>query len=295
MGSVLVTHACLWYVAVFCLPPEIMPELPEVETTLAGIAPHITGRRIDAVTVREGRLRWPVATDLAATLRGQHIRAVTRRAKYLLLHTDAGCVLIHLGMSGSLRVFTPPAPPPLKHDHIDLAMDNGVLLRLHDPRRFGALLWFAGTPEHHPLLQHLGPEPLAADFNADYLRQALAKQKRALKLALMDKRIVVGVGNIYANEALFQAAIAPTRPANSLKPAEYAALVAAIQDVLQRAIAAGGSTLRDFVNSDGRSGYFQQHYAVYGRNGQICRRCGGGIVKITQGQRSSFYCPDCQR
>lgn len=271
-----------------------MPELPEVETTRAGIAPHISGRRITGVTVREGRLRWPVAPDLAEILSGQYIRSVTRRAKYLLLDTDAGCILIHLGMSGSLRVFTGDIPPPLKHDHIDLAFDNGALLRFHDPRRFGAFLWFAGAAEHHPLLQHLGPEPLSAAFDADYLRQALAHQKRALKLALMDNRIVVGVGNIYANEALFQAALAPVRAANSLTPAEYAALAAAVRDVLQRAIAAGGSTLRDFVNSDGRSGYFQQQYAVYGRDGAVCHRCGGGIVKITQGQRSSFYCPGCQ-
>ena len=272
-----------------------MPELPEVETTRAGIAPHICGKAFVRTHIRQPKLRWPVNPDLAAVLNGQTVMAVSRRAKYLLIHTGAGYLIIHLGMSGSLRIYEPGQhPPPQKHDHADFEFADGTLLRFHDPRRFGAILWFAGALEHHPLLQHLGPEPLSADFDAAYLQHTLAKQKRAIKLALMDNAVVVGVGNIYANEALFQAAITPTRAANSLQAHEYTALVAAIKDVLQRALAAGGSTLRDFVNSEGRSGYFQQQYAVYGRQNENCPHCGGLIYKITQGQRSSFYCPQCQ-
>lgn len=272
-----------------------MPELPEVEITRAGIAPHISGKVFCRTQIRQPRLRWPVRPDLGAILAGQRVLQVSRRAKYLLIHTAAGVLIIHLGMSGSLRIHTPGQHRTAqKHDHANFEFDDGTLLRFHDPRRFGAVLWFAGAIEHHPLLQHLGPEPLSGHFNAAHLQQVLARQKRALKPALMDNNVVVGVGNIYANEALFQAALAPVRAANSLHAREYAALVDAVKDVLQRALAAGGSTLRDFVNSDGQSGYFQQHYAVYGRAGADCRRCGHPIHKITQAQRSSFYCPNCQ-
>ncbi len=272
-----------------------MPELPEVETTRQGIAPHIENQTITTVTVRQGRLRWPVAANLGETLCGQTVLSVRRRAKYLLLHTERGHLIIHLGMSGSLRVFLDGTlPAPLKHDHVDVAFSNGTVLRYHDPRRFGAILWLAGAPEHHPLLQNLGPEPLTDDFQAAHLAAKLRQQKRAVKLALMDNAVVVGVGNIYANESLFQAAIAPTRAANSLSQTEIEALVDAVKQILQAAIAAGGSTLRDFVNSDGRSGYFQQQYAVYGRANQSCPRCGGLIRQQKIGQRASFYCPDCQ-
>ncbi len=273
-----------------------MPELPEVETTRAGIAPHICGKRFARITVRQAQLRWPVAPDLAAILDGQRLHTVARRAKYLLLHTDGGILLLHLGMSGSLRIHSPGTHPPArKHDHLDFEFDDSTLLRFHDPRRFGAVLWFAGAAEHHPLLQHLGPEPLSDAFDGPYLQHALARRHSAIKPALMDNRVVVGVGNIYANEALFQAGIAPNRPANRLSTDEYRLLAVAVRDVLQRALAAGGSTLRDFVDSQGNSGYFQQYYAVYGRPGQACPRCGGEIVKTVLGQRSSFHCPRCQR
>lgn len=272
-----------------------MPELPEVETIRAGIAPHISGKIITRVLLRNGHLRWPVVSNLNDILSGQQIISVSRRAKYLLLHTAQGCLIIHLGMSGSLRIYTAgTAPAAQKHDHADFMFDDGTVMRFHDPRRFGAILWFAGIPECHPLLASLGPEPLGSDFTAGYLRRAVQQRQRAIKPILMDNHVVVGVGNIYANEALFQAGILPTRVAKKLHRYEYELLVSAVRDVLQRAILAGGSTLRDFVNSDGRSGYFQQQYAVYGRAGEPCRRCGHEIIKITQAQRSSFYCPQCQ-
>lgn len=272
-----------------------MPELPEVETIRAGIAPHISGKTITQVVLRHHRLRWPIVSNLAEILVGQQIISVSRRAKYLLLNTEQGCLIMHLGMSGSLRVYEDGAATAAqKHDHADFIFDDGTLLRFHDPRRFGAILWFAGIPECHPLLVPLGPEPLGDGFTADYLRHTVQHSQRAIKTVLMDNHVVVGVGNIYANEALFQAGICPTRVAKTLRARDYAALVAAIRDVLQRAIAAGGSTLRDFVNSDGKSGYFQQQYAVYGRAGEACRQCGHEIVRITQAQRSSFYCPQCQ-
>lgn len=272
-----------------------MPELPEVETTRAGIAPFLCGQTFAQVLIRQPKLRWPVNPDLARLLVGQTVSTVARRGKYLLLHTSAGVLIMHLGMSGSLRVYTAGTDtPPQKHDHADFTMTNGTVLRFCDPRRFGAIVWFAGAPEHHPLLQHLGPEPLTSSFDAVYLQRALARQKRAIKVALMDHTLVVGVGNIYANEALFYAGINPKRMANSLQSHEYEALVDAIRAVLTQALAAGGSTLRDFVHSDGRSGYFQQQYRVYGRQGQPCFCCASPVQKITQAQRSSFYCPVCQ-
>ena len=273
-----------------------MPELPEVETTLRGIAPHITGKTIVRTTVRQAKLRHPVPPDLDGTLNGETVLRCTRRAKYLLVHLPQGILLIHLGMSGSLRVYPDgSAPPPEKHDHFDIVTDDQTVLRLRDPRRFGAVLWFAGPAEQHPLLQHLGPEPLQDEFTAGYLKTAFSRRKSAVKTALMDNKIVVGVGNIYANEALFAAGILPTRRADRVSAEECRRLVAEIRSVLQRALKAGGSSLRDFVHSDGQSGYFQQQYHVYGREGEPCHHCGTPIARQIVGQRSSFYCPKCQR
>ncbi|MDO5640201.1 MAG: bifunctional DNA-formamidopyrimidine glycosylase/DNA-(apurinic or apyrimidinic site) lyase [Neisseria sp.] len=275
-----------------------MPELPEVETTLRGISPHIRHQTVSAAIVRQPKLRWRIPDDLAQTLQGQAVLECTRRAKYLLIRFATGVLLIHLGMSGSLRIFTAGderIDAPDKHDHVDIVFTNGTVLRYHDPRRFGAVLWFAGPAEHHPLLAALGPEPLSSEFNADYLYEKLHAQKRAVKLALMDNAVVVGVGNIYANESLFNARISPKRPANQISRRECALLAETVQTVLQRAIATGGSTLRDFVNSDGQSGYFQQEYNVYGRHNQPCPECGGLIHKENIGQRGTFYCSHCQK
>lgn len=272
-----------------------MPELPEVETTLRGIAPHIINQTVCAVTVRQPKLRWQIPPALPEILRGLVVRECRRRAKYLLIRFDTGVLLIHLGMSGSLRIWQGNAPAAGKHDHVDIAFANGTLLRYHDPRRFGAILWLAGAAEHHNLLKDLGVEPLSDDFTVDYLFQALQKRSSPIKTALMDNKIVVGVGNIYANESLFQAAITPQRAAKSLSQAECAALTAAVKQILHRAIETGGSTLRDFVNSEGKSGYFQQEYKVYGKTDQPCAQCGTPIVKTVIGQRGTFYCPVCQK
>lgn len=272
-----------------------MPELPEVETTLRGIAPHISGKTVSGLHVRQAKLRWPVPPQLADTLTGQRVLECSRRAKYLLIHFQTGILLIHLGMSGSLRLFSTDAPEAGKHDHIDLFFDDGTLLRYHDPRRFGAWLWYAGAAETHPLLCKLGPEPLSTDFTADYLLSRLSGRKTPIKNLLMDNAIVVGVGNIYANESLFLASITPQRPACKINPKEAAALVHHVREILRRAIAKGGSTLRDFVDSAGNSGYFQQEYRVYGRHQKPCPNCGTPIAKQTIGQRSAFYCPNCQK
>jgi formamidopyrimidine-DNA glycosylase len=271
-----------------------MPELPEVETTLRGIEPHLLGQRVKAVTIRHPQLRWPVPKNLPKLLRGQTIRALRRRAKYLLLEFDHGTLILHLGMSGSLRIL-PVGTPPNKHDHFDIGLDNGKLMRLRDPRRFGAVLWHEGDVAEYPLLKELGPEPLGKSFDAEYLYRAMRKRSAAIKQVIMDSHVVVGVGNIYANEALFRAGIRPTLAANKLSKPRCAKLVEAIKQTLREAIRQGGSTLRDFVNSDGEPGYFQQHYWVYGRTGEPCRKCGSLIKQIKQGQRSSFYCPACQR
>lgn len=242
-----------------------MPELPEVETTLRGITPHIQGKKVADVVLRQTRLRWQVNPQLAEILKGQEVLSCHRRAKYLIIGFETGTLLIHLGMSGSLRIFTcgdARIEHPDKHDHVDMVFADGTVLRYRDPRRFGAISWHEGIAEHHPLLEKLGPEPLSDDFSADYLYQKFKTQKRAVKLALMDNAVVVGVGNIYANESLFRSGILPHRPANKIKKKECAALVEMIKTVLQRAIETGGSTLRDFVNSDGKSGYFQQEYTV---------------------------------
>jgi formamidopyrimidine-DNA glycosylase len=270
-----------------------MPELPEVETTRAGIEPYLRGRRIVGVNVRQTRLRWPVPLNLARTLAGTTIDSVARRGKYLLLHTRDGAVIVHLGMSGSLRVVE-SGTPPQAHDHVDLVLDSGKVLRLRDPRRFGALLWIAGDPLLHPLLKGLGPEPFSDAFDGDYLYQRARGRKVAVKDFLMNNRVVAGVGNIYANEALFVAGIHPARAAGRVSAFRYWLLAHAIKEVLQRAIGYGGTTLRDFVHEDGNPGYFRYQLRIYGKAGGVCTDCGTLITTRVIGQRSSFYCRRCQ-
>lgn len=270
-----------------------MPELPEIETTRAGLAPHLTGHRVVAATLRRDSLRWPIASEITTVLPGQRIDAVRRRAKYLLLDTAAGSALLHLGMSGSLRVL--PADSPVRpHDHVDIAIDDGRVLRMHDPRRFGCLLWQPpGTV--HPLLASLGPEPLSDDFDGDYLF-ALSRGRRApVKNFLMDQSVVVGVGNIYAAEALFAAGISPLRPAGNIARERYRRLATQIRQVLAAAILQGGTTLRDFISPDGNAGYFVQALSVYGRGGEPCPRCGRPLKQASIGQRTSVWCSNCQR
>jgi formamidopyrimidine-DNA glycosylase len=271
-----------------------MPELPEVETTRKGIAPYVEGKKVASVTVRQKSLRWPVPASLAKELPGQKIRQLRRRAKYLLATTDRGTLLIHLGMSGSLRVVT-DGEAPRKHDHVDIVMEGGDVLRFHDPRRFGCVMWLKEPVEAHPLLANLGPEPLSDAFNAAYLHATSRKRKAAVKTFIMDGRVVVGVGNIYANEALFAAGINPTRAAGSISLARYEKLVQEIKAVLARAIKVGGTTLRDFVGGDGKPGYFSQSLNVYGRGGEPCKRCGTVLTEIRLGQRSTVYCRQCQK
>jgi formamidopyrimidine-DNA glycosylase len=273
-----------------------LPELPEVEVIRRGIVSHLEGRRIAAAQIRNPHLRWPVPPDLDQTLRGAEIYRVMRRGKYILLDCGKGTLILHLGMSGSLRLLpAAPTKPPEKHDHADLILDNGVVLRLRDPRRFGAILWTHSDVMKHALLAQLGPEPLTEAFTGTLLYRRTRGRRASIKEVLMNSRIVVGVGNIYANEALFRAGIAPTTPAGQLDAARCEKLVRAIKITLDLAIEAGGSTLRDFVDSGGNPGYFQQQYWVYGRAGKPCRTCGIVISQIRQGQRSSFYCPHCQK
>ncbi len=270
-----------------------MPELPEVETTRRGIAPHLEGRRVVAVHVRQPRLRRPVPPTLAERLTGAPLQAVTRRAKYLLFRFPHGTLLLHLGMSGSLRVLEAP-PPPGPHDHLDLVFEAGRTLRLHDPRRFGMVDWVEADAIH-PWLRDLGPEPLDAAFDGDWLARRARGRRQAVKPFIMDARVVVGVGNIYASEALFRAGIHPRRAAGRISPARYRRLAEAIAAVLREAIAAGGTTLREFPSAEGRPGYLAQRLAVYGRAGAPCPRCARPIVKAVIGGRSSYYCPGCQR
>ncbi|HAF43612.1 MAG TPA: DNA-formamidopyrimidine glycosylase [Gallionellaceae bacterium] len=271
-----------------------MPELPEVETTLRGLAPHLTGQQVGDVIIRNPRLRWPIPADLPELLRGHTIRRMWRRAKYLLVEFDHGTLILHLGMSGSLRILTGSAPA-LPHEHFDLLLQNGTLMRLRDPRRFGAVLWHEGDIAAHPQLASLGPEPLEKEFTGDYLYAATRKRKAAIKLLIMDNHMVVGVGNIYANEALFRAGIKPQLAAGKLSRERCTLLCKTTREVLRAAIKKGGSSLRDYVDSDGKQGYFQQEYFVYGKAGEPCRRCGTTVKQIRQGQRASFYCPHCQR
>lgn len=274
------------------LPP--VPELPEVETTRRGIEPHLAGRRIATLTIHEHRLRWPVSPDIAASVAGQIVRAVERRAKYLLLRLERGTLMLHLGMSGSLRVL-PSDAPRIAHDHVDIRLDDGKLLRFNDPRRFGSLKLVEGALEDEPLLRHLAPEPLQPGFDGDYLFRITRRRRVAIKLLIMNGRLVTGVGNIYASEALFRARIRPKRAAKGLTRAECAALAAAIRAVLAMAIRFGGTTLRDYVSADGAPGYFKRKLHVYERAGEPCRRCGTPIRQLTQGQRSTYYCPLCQQ
>jgi formamidopyrimidine-DNA glycosylase len=271
-----------------------MPELPEVETIRRGIAPFLLHRQVRDVVVRATKLRWPVSPELGRHLSGQTLLSVERRGKYLLLRFARGTLLIHLGMSGYLRILQKPKAAG-RHDHADLIFSGGVTLRLNDARRFGALIWIEGDPHRHPLLAGLGPEPLSPAFDGDYLFCRSRNRRLAVKPFLMDHRVVVGVGNIYANEALFRAGIDPRRPAGSLSAESCRKLAAAVRKVLTVAIEAGGTTLRDFSDHDGRPGYFALQLQVYGREGESCPGCGGAIEKITLGQRSTYFCNRCQR
>jgi formamidopyrimidine-DNA glycosylase len=270
-----------------------MPELPEVETTRRGVEPHSLGRVVSSVIVREPRLRWPVPGDLAAVLAGQTISALERRAKYLLFHTPAGSLLVHLGMSGSLRVVA-PGQAPARHDHIDILFQGGQCLRYDDPRRFGCFLWLQ-PGERHPLLSALGPEPLSDDFGGELLYRRSRGRTGPVKNFIMDGKVVVGVGNIYANEALFLAGIRPDRAAGRISRDRYRCLAEKIKQVLTFAIEQGGTTLRDFVGGDGKPGYFAQQLYVYGRRGQPCKRCGRELRERRLGQRTTVYCVTCQR
>ena len=270
-----------------------MPELPEVETTLRGVAPHLIGKRINRVIVRNAALRWPISANIA-TLEGSKVQRGERRGKYLLFTTAHGTLMIHLGMSGSLRVI-PKESEWRKHDHVALELAGGMHLRLHDPRRFGAFLLIDGDPMQHSLLAELGPEPLSDVFDAEYLRTALHGRAAPIKQAIMDSHLVVGVGNIYACEALFMAGISPLKPAGKVTRARLTKLVGAIKSVLAASIEMGGTTLRDFLREDGEPGYFKQSLSVYGREDQPCGRCNTPVKRIVQAQRSTFYCPKCQR
>ena len=270
-----------------------MPELPEVETTRRGIAPYLEGHRVTGVVLRRPDLRWPIPPEISSLLPGQVIDAVDRRAKYLLLRTEVGTALLHLGMSGMLRVL--PAETPIgKHDHVDIAMDTGRVLRFTDPRRFGALLWQM-PGETHELLDGIGPEPLTDDFNGDLLWKLSRGRTASVKTFLMDNAVVVGVGNIYASEALFAAGIDPRRAAGKVSRERYAKLAAEVKRILAYAITRGGTTLRDFLAPDGAPGYFFRELVAYGRTGEPCKVCGSPIRVVTLGQRASFYCPSCQR
>lgn len=268
-----------------------MPELPEVETTRRGIEPHVCEQRIEKVILRETRLRWPISAEVAG-LQGRRIRGVSRRGKYLLMHLDQGSLIWHLGMSGSMRIL-PCGAAAETHEHVEFQLGNGQALKFRDPRRFGALLYCAQDPLQHRLLRQLGPEPLGDDFDTDYLYRCCRGRSAAIKTVLMNSRIVVGVGNIYASEALFLAGIRPTRAARRVSKPRIARLVTAIRDTLATAIGYGGTTLQDFTQADGKPGYFRHELQVYANKGS-CKQCGKAIKHLVQGQRSSYYCPECQ-
>jgi formamidopyrimidine-DNA glycosylase len=277
-----------------------MPELPEVETTRRGLLPYIRGKRISRVIVRDSRLRWPIPADFASRLAGRVVADVTRRGKYLLWDCPdesaltSGFVLSHLGMSGTLRVVEGSAKPA-KHDHVDFIFDHGTIIRFTDPRRFGAILWIEGSKPRHALLDALGPEPLTDSFDGEHLFAASRGRSVSVKEFVMNAHVVVGVGNIYASESLFRAGIHPTRRAGAVSLARYVKLAQAIKETLTAAIRAGGSSLRDYVQTDGELGYFQVDAAVYGRADAPCRLCRAPIRQITQGARSTYYCAHCQR
>ena len=270
-----------------------MPELPEVETTMRGIEPHICGEILKKMVIRNRNLRWPIPKNLEKILAGEVIRTLSRRGKYIIFQLDKGSVLLHLGMSGRLRVLE-NAPPPAKHDHVDMYFANGKTLRFTDPRRFGAVLFTDKNIAEHPLLAHLGPEPLTEKFDANYLFSRAKSRKLPVKSFIMDSKIVVGVGNIYAAEALFAAGIHPEKPAGKINLQEYQQLVAAIKKILQQAIKKGGTTLKDFSQSDGKPGYFSIELQVYGKQHQPCPRCKTTLELIKIGQRSTVFCAVCQ-
>jgi formamidopyrimidine-DNA glycosylase len=271
-----------------------MPELPEVETTRRGLLPHLVGRKIRGAVVRNGNLRWPVPKDLPQRLRGEEVLDIRRRGKYLLIACRKGHLLVHLGMSGRLTV-VPESLAPRKHDHVDVRLEGGQALRFTDPRRFGAMLWLDEAPDRHALLKGLGMEPLEPEFTAAALARKAVGRRVAVKQFLMNSGVVTGVGNIYASEALFHAGIHPSRSAGSISKARWGRLTASIRATLERAIAAGGSTLRDFASAEGRPGHFQRRFVVYGREGKPCPKCKTPIRSARHGQRSTFYCPACQR
>ena len=269
-----------------------MPELPEVETSRRGIEPHIVDSTVSRIVIRERRLRWPVAEDVDRNLPGKTIDSVDRRAKYILINTEAGSAILHLGMSGSLSIVDQGTPAGV-HDHFDVEFDSGLALRFRDPRRFGSLHW-STEPLSHPLLRSLGPEPLGNEFDGDYLWRKSRGRKVSVKQFIMIAQVVVGVGNIYASEALFRAGIHPRRAAGRVARHRYRALADAIREVLEKAIKAGGTTLRDFYGGDGEAGYFQQELQAYGREDEPCRHCNTPITAIVQGQRATYYCKQCQ-
>ncbi|MDX2345791.1 MAG: bifunctional DNA-formamidopyrimidine glycosylase/DNA-(apurinic or apyrimidinic site) lyase [Legionella sp.] len=270
-----------------------MPELPEVETSRRGISPHLLNKQVTSVLLRHHQLRWPIPSNLAEFIEGKTLLSIDRRAKYLLFNFANGTLLIHLGMSGSLRI-CPINTPAQKHDHADIIFSE-CILRYTDPRRFGAILWLGLTPETSSLLNHLGPEPLSEEFNAEYLYKLSATRKVAVKQFIMDQHVVTGVGNIYATEALFEAGIHPKRSAGNISQKRYSLLVDIIKQILQKAIQQGGTTLKDFVGSDGKPGYFQQTLQVYGKAGENCPACKTPLKAIKLSARNSVFCPNCQR
>ncbi len=270
-----------------------MPELPEVETTRHGITPHIKGQIITKVIIRQAKLRWPIPQELKISAKNKIIEQITRRGKYLLIHLSEGHIIIHLGMSGHLQI-VPQNTPHKKHDHVEIHTGNGCCLRYTDPRRFGCILWTTESPYLHPLISRLGPEPLSDNFFKDYLLTKSQNRKVAIKQFIMNSHIVVGVGNIYANEALFMSKIHPFRQASRISQKRYATLTENIKKVLTQAIKQGGTTLKDFTNADGKPGYFQQTLQVYGRGGKPCMVCDTILKEIYLGQRSTVYCPRCQ-
>lgn len=274
-----------------------MPELPEVETTRRGIEPHILGHRVTNTVIRNASLRWPIPGNLAELLFDKQASKVERRAKYLLLFFDDNqhkALMIHLGMSGSLRICR-PSDPILKHDHADIEFDNSLILRYSDPRRFGSILWLDSPPNEHKLLKHLGPEPLSDDFSADYLWDISRNKKTTIKQFVMDQKVVTGIGNIYATEALFTAGVCPSKQAGKVSKHSYQIFVEEAKRILERSIIQGGTTLKDFVGGDGKPGYFAQQLMVYGRKGKECPKCNTILEEIKISNRSSVYCPNCQK
>lgn len=274
-----------------------MPELPEVETTKRGVAPHIVNQSVQDVVIRQPQLRWPISEGLKSLLLGKKLDRIERRAKYLLLFFEdlaPGALMVHLGMSGSLRIVQ-PEEPPLKHDHVDLQFSNSNILRYSDPRRFGCILWIDQEPKSHKLLSSLGPEPLSDEFSGEYLWNASRGLSVSVKQFVMDQKRVTGIGNIYATEALFEAKVRPTRPAGKVSKASYEKFVTAAKRILQNAIEQGGTTLRDFVGGDGKPGYFKQQLLVYGRKGEKCKVCDSELKETRLSNRASVFCPTCQK